>query len=203
MRALFSNAVANFAASSVHLSMLSVTMNHPACLICHARLWCLSLLACLLLLLAACSSQPGVAISDRSINVDQDVRAAASEDTQGLQIKPLQSPGVQDLLAAAEVAEQAGDQRQATVLVERAMRMQPEDPEILQRMAELKLAAKDFEQALNYAARSYDLGPRIGELCSRNWHTIAVARAQLDDQPGAAVARQRAGECSPQPAQRF
>ena len=169
-------------------------MNHPACFICHARLWCLPLLTCLLVLLAGCSSQPGVAISDRSINVEKDVRVAASEDAQGLQIKPLQSPGVQDLLAAAEVAEQSGDQRQATVLVERAMRMQPEDPEILQRMAELKLAEEDFEQALNYAARSYDLGPRIGELCSRNWHTIAVARAQLDDQPGAAIARQRARE---------
>ena len=167
-------------------------MNHPACLICHARLWCLSLLISVFVLLTGCSSQPGVDISDRSINVDKDVRAAASEDAQGLQIKPLQSPGVQDLLADAEVAEQAGEYREATVLVERAMRMQPEDPEILQRMAELKLAAEDFEQALNYAARSYDLGPRIGELCSRNWHTIAVARAQLDDQPGAATARQRA-----------
>ena len=203
MQALFGNFVADSVTATFRSSMLSVTMNHPACITCHARLWCLSLIISVFVLLTGCSSQPGVDISDRSINVDKDVRAAASEDGQGLQIKPLQSPGVQDLLADAEVAEQAGEYRVATVLVERAMRMQPEDPEILQRMAELKLAAEDFEQALNYAARSYDLGPRIGELCSRNWHTIAVARTQLDDQPGAATARQRAGECSPAPAERF
>lgn len=161
------------------------------------------LLSILLTLLAACSSQQSVAISERSINVDNQVRQAAVADGSGLQIKPLQSPGVQDLLAAAEVAEQAGDLQQATVLIERAMRMQPGDPEILQRMAELKLTAGDYEQALNYAASSYDLGPRIGELCSRNWHSIALARANLNDASGASEARQRASDCAVRPAERF
>ena len=160
-------------------------------------------LVMLLALLAGCGTQQSVPISDRSVNVDSQVREAAVADGQGLQIKPLQTPGVQQLLIDAELAEQAGDLQQATVLIERAMRMQPKDPEILQRMAEIKLAAEDFEQALNYAARSYDLGPRIGELCSRNWHAIAVARSNLDDAAGAAEARQRAGECAVRQAERF
>lgn len=161
------------------------------------------LLCLLLVMLAGCSSQQSAAISDRSIQVDSQVREAAIEDGQGLQIKPLQSPGVQDLLVAAEVAEQAGELEQATVLLERAMRMQPGDPEILQRMAELKLTARDYEQVLNYAARSYDQGPRVGELCSRNWHSIALARDALQDSLGASEARQRAVDCAVRPAARF
>jgi len=164
-----------------------------------ATVWRVMLVA----LLAGCGTQQSVPISDRSVNVDSQVREAAVADGQGLQIKPLQTPGVQQLLIDAELAEQAGDLQQATVLIERAMRMQPKDPEILQRMAEIKLAAEDFEQALNYAARSYDLGPRIGELCGRNWHAIAVARSNLDDAAGAAEARQRAGECAVRQAERF
>jgi len=157
----------------------------------------------MMVMLAACGSQQAVDISDRSVNVDTEVRETAVADGRGLQIKPLQSPGVQELLIDAELAEQAGDLQQANVLVERAMRMQPGDPEILQRMAELKLAAEDFEQALNYAARSYDLGPRIGELCSRNWHTIAIARGNLNDAAGASEARSRAVDCSVRQAERF
>ncbi len=165
--------------------------------------WCCGGLLPVLCLLTACGSQPSAGISDRSVNVDSQVREAAIEDGRGLQIKPLQSPGVQDLLAAAEQAEQSGDVQQATTLIERAMRMQPGDPEILQRMAELKLVAEQFEQALNYAARSFDQGPKVGELCSRNWHAIAVARDHLNDASGATEARQRATECSVRQAEKF
>jgi hypothetical protein len=138
-------------------------------------------LTVLLALLLACGTQQSVPISDRSVNVDAQPRAPVEQYGQGLQIKPLQTPGVQ----------------------ERAMRLQPGNPEILQRMAELNQAAEHYEQALNYAARSYDLGPKVGELCSRNWRTIALSREHLDDHAGAAEARQRASNCAVQPPARF
>ncbi|MDA3932767.1 MAG: hypothetical protein PF630_00245 [Gammaproteobacteria bacterium] len=160
-------------------------------------------LTVLLGLLLACGTQQSVPISDRSVNVDAQPRAPVEQYGQGLQIKPLQTPGVQELLAQSALAEQAGDVQEATVLMERAMRLQPGNPEILQRMAELNQAAEHYEQALNYAARSYDLGPKVGELCSRNWHTIALSREHLEDHAGAAEARQRASNCAVQPPARF
>jgi hypothetical protein len=81
------------------------------------------------------------------------------------------------------------------VLLERALRIQPRDPEILQNMAEVQLHVKDYQQALNFAVRSYDSGPRVGEICSRNWRTIGVARERLGDAKGSGEAERRAAEC--------
>ncbi len=72
------------------------------------------------------------------------------------------------------------------------MRIEPRDPQLLQHMAEIKLQKEDYQQALNFAVRSYDIGPRVGEICSRNWRTISVAREHLNDASGANDAAERA-----------
>ena len=127
--------------------------------------------------------------------VESRVREPARQDSAGVQVFPLQNPAVKELLADAGVAETAGDYGQAAVLLERALRIQPRDPEILQNMAEVQLHIKDYEQALNFAVRSYDSGPRVGEICSRNWRTISVARERLGDPKGSDEAERRAAEC--------
>jgi tetratricopeptide (TPR) repeat protein len=127
--------------------------------------------------------------------VDTDVRTPASQDSAGVQVFPLQNPAVKELLADASSAESVGDYGKAAVLLERALRIEPRDPEILQSMAEVQLQNGDYEQALNFAVRSYDSGPRVGEICSRNWRTIGVAREQLGDRAGSAEALQRASSC--------
>ena len=99
-----------------------------------------------------------------------------------------------ELLADADAAETAGDYGQAAVLLERALRIQPRDPELLQSMAEVQLQMKDYEQALSFAVQSYDSGPRVGEICSRNWRTIGVARERLGDHAGSAEAVARLRE---------
>jgi tetratricopeptide (TPR) repeat protein len=81
------------------------------------------------------------------------------------------------------------------MLLERALRIQPRNPEVLQRMAEVQLSTGDYEQALNFAVRSYDVGPRVGEICSRNWRTIGVSRENLGDSKGSREALQRARSC--------
>lgn len=118
----------------------------------------------------------------------------------GVQVFPLQNPAVKDLLADASSAESVGDYNKAATLLERALRIEPRDPEILQDMAEVQLKNRDYQQALNFAIRSYDSGPRTGELCKRNWQTIGAARENLDDRSGAAEARQRADQCMEPPA---
>jgi len=143
-----------------------------------------------LLLLAACSSQP-----PSPDEVNNRVRTPASQDSAGVQVYSLQNPAVIQLTAQAMDAEKTGNLDQASAYIERALRIQPRDPQLLQHMAEIKLQKEDWQQALNFAERSYDIGPRVGEICSRNWRTISVAKEHLNDSRGASDAEQRATQC--------
>ena len=112
-----------------------------------------------------------------------------------MQVYSLQNPAVKQLTAQAERAERSGDLDQAGGYLERALRIQPRDPQLLQHMAEIKLQKEDYQQALNFAVRSYDIGPRVGEICSRNWRTISVAKEHLKDAVGSSEAEERATQC--------
>ncbi len=147
----------------------------------------------ILLLLVACSAQPPVPVEDREVT--KRVRAPASEDSAGVQVYSLQNPAVKQLTAQAEEAEKVGEFGQASGYLERALRIDPRDPQVLQHMAEVKLQEKDYQQAMSFAERSFDIGPRVGEICSRNWRTISVAREHLNDLAGAGDAEQRASQC--------
>ena len=148
----------------------------------------------IVLLLAACSTtQQPAPIKDKEI--DSRVRAPATKDSAGVQVYSLQNPAVKELTAQALVAERAGELDQASGYLERALRIEPRDPQLLQHMAEIKLQKEDYQQALNFAVRSYEIGPRVGEICSRNWRTISVAREHLNDTNGASDAEARATRC--------
>lgn len=146
-----------------------------------------------LLLLTSCSTRSPAPVEDREISTR--VRTPASQDSAGVQVYSLQNPAVKQLTAQARESESAGDLDQAGAYLERALRIQPQDPQLLQFMAEIKLQEKDYQQALNFAVKSYDTGPRVGEICSRNWRTISVAREHLGDPAGAGEAESRAGRC--------
>ena len=145
-----------------------------------------------LLLVSGCATSPQPRDDD---TVDSRVRQPARQDSAGAQVFPLENPAVRQLQDNASAAEATGDYDQATALLERALRIQPRNPEILQHMAEVQLHTRDWNQALNFASRSYDVGPRVGEICSRNWRTISVAREYLGDRPGSAEAEQKASAC--------
>jgi outer membrane PBP1 activator LpoA protein len=150
------------------------------------------LVACFL---AACAT-PGPApapVEERE--VQERVREPASQQNSGVQVYPLQNPAVKSLVEEAREAESAGNYDTAAVSLERAMRIQPRNPELLQYMAEIQLHKKDYDQAMSFAIRSFDTGSRVGEVCSRNRHTISVARDHKGDKNGAQEAKQRAGEC--------
>lgn len=155
-----------------------------------------SVLAALLtLVLGACASPgPGPGSSTQDV-VDSRVRDPARQDSEGVQVFPLQNPAVKALLADAGAAESMGDFGQASTLLERALRIQPRDPEVLQSLAEVNLHIADYEQALSFATRSYDFGPRVGEICSRNWNTISISRQHLGDPDGAREAKLKAKQC--------
>jgi len=159
----------------------------------------LVLIALSALALAACAWQPPV--DDRA--AAERVRAPAAEQSRGLQVYPLQNPAVAELTEAADQAERDGDLARAASLLERALRIEARDPKVLQHLAEIRLAQGNWEQAESQASRSFDLGPRVGELCQRNWRTIALARERLDRFEGAYRARERLQDCQVEPPPRF
>ncbi|MFU8830757.1 MAG: tetratricopeptide repeat protein [Wenzhouxiangella sp.] len=154
------------------------------------------------LALGACGYQPPMPSEDGS-TVER-VRAPAPEQTQGgLQVFPLRNTAVTELTEAAHQAERDGDLERAAMLLERALRIESRDPEVLQHMAEIKLGQADWDQAESYASRSFDVGPRVGELCQRNWRTVALARERQARHDDAHQARERLQACRVEPPPRF
>ena len=151
------------------------------------------LITLMAVIVSACATTTPAPVDEDE--VDSRVREPARQDSEGVQVFPLQNPAVKELLAQAVASESTGDYDEATILLERALRIHPRDPQILQQMAEVQLQKRDYEQALTFAVRSYDIGPRVGEICSRNWRTISVARGHLGDQDGSAQAEDRASVC--------
>jgi tetratricopeptide (TPR) repeat protein len=145
------------------------------------------------ILLTSCAAGTPAPVEEREIETR--VRTPARQDSAGVQVFPLQNPAVIQLTEDSRRAEHAGDLDQAAVFLERALRIQPRDPELMQQMAEIQLQKNEYSQALNFAVRSYDIGPRVGEICARNWRTIGVAKEHLNDPDGAVEAEQRAGQC--------
>lgn len=146
-------------------------------------------------LLGACTGwTPPAQVSSQG-TVETGAPEPESQGGEGVQVFPLQNPAVKELLADASSAKSVGDYGKAALLLERALRIEPRDPEILQSMAEVQLQSGDYEQALNFAVRSYDSGPRVGEICNRNWHTIGAARQRLGDHAGSVEAGERAASC--------
>lgn len=124
-------------------------------------------------------------------------------EARGLQVYPLRNPAVRELERAAEAARSDGDFDRAEALLERALRIEDRDPELLQRMAELQLSRGRWEQAESYAMRSWELGPQVGDICRRNWQTMALARERDGQVIAASQARERVEICPLEPPERF
>ncbi|TVQ37746.1 MAG: tetratricopeptide repeat protein [Wenzhouxiangella sp.] len=163
----------------------------------------LSLVPICSLLLVACATQPPAPVEDRSPVEQARASEPEPEAARGLQVFPLRNPAVDELITAAEQAERDGDLDRAAMLLERAIRIEPRDPELLQNMAEVRLAQGDWEQAEANASRSFDVGPRVGELCQRNWRTMALARERTGRHEEAHRARERMQDCRVEPPPRF
>lgn len=156
----------------------------------------------LALLAAACAGPPPVPDDRRT--VEERVRApAAGSGNEELQVYGLRNPAVASLDRQAEAAEQAGNLERAAQLLERALRIDGRDPEILQRMAEVQLQRGDLDQAEHYATRADELGPRVGQICQRTLRTLIVVHERNQNFDRAARARARLDECRVAPPERF
>jgi Flp pilus assembly protein TadD len=155
----------------------------------------------LCLLLVGCGSGIGGNSSARRLTPTemlQQVRAAGETGNE-LDVQPLRDPQVEDLRTTAAQAESRGDYQAAAATLTRALAITPNDPDLLQWQAELALVSKNWTLAEQYAARSFEKGPKLGGLCRRSWMTREYARQALGDAANAAVAQQQMGRCAVMP----
>ena len=94
--------------------------------------------------------------------------------------------------AAAQQQQGGGDLNGASSSLERAQRIAPREPQVLYRLAEVRLAQGDAAQAEQLARRGLTYASGRPSLQTGLWGLIAQARERQGDPAGAAEARQQA-----------
>jgi Tfp pilus assembly protein PilF len=102
------------------------------------------------------------------------------------------APAVEALAARAEQQRQTGDYGGAAATLERALRIEPQQAYLWNRLARVRLEQGQGTQASNLAARSNALAGSQPELKQNNWDIIATIRRQSGDIEGAVEAERRA-----------
>lgn len=159
------------------------------------------------LALAACT-QPSAPVQVTRPTVSDEqmlsaIREAGDKEKSAIDVNPLRDPGVAALQDAAEGDLRVGKYSDAAAKLDQALKISPDSPDLLQDRAELAIRLKDYGNAEKLAHRSWELGPRLGPLCARNWQTIAELRRHAGDDAGAASATKWVGQCHVEGLQRY
>lgn len=96
------------------------------------------------------------------------------------------------LLTTAQQQQGSGDFNGASSSLERAQRIAPREPQVLFRLAQVRLSQGDAAQAEQLARRALTYANGRPDLQAELWNTIAQAREKQGDSAGAALARQKA-----------
>lgn len=99
---------------------------------------------------------------------------------------------IKALIQTAQGEQRAGDSRRAAATVERALRIDPYNPELWQLLAMIRLQQGDVAQAEVMAAKSNSVVGNNHALQRDNWAIIARARRLKGDVRGARDAQRRA-----------
>lgn len=103
---------------------------------------------------------------------------------------PGTSPAVVALLDNAEKERMAGRMDHAAAAIERAVGLEPQNALLWSRLAAIRLAQGNWQQASVLASRSNSLARNNRPVQLQNWRIIAQAKARMDDSAGASAARQ-------------
>ncbi len=96
------------------------------------------------------------------------------------------------LLTTAQQQQGGGDLNGAAASLERAQRIAPREPQVLFRLAEVRLAQGDAAQAEQFARRGLTYANGRPAMQASLWDLIARSRERQGDPSGAALARERA-----------
>lgn len=108
-----------------------------------------------------------------------------------------ESSAVVEAWSAAEVARQRGDFTAAFRHLRKALEIEPKDPVVWSRLAEMALRLNKPEPSEKYAERSTQLAAGNSTLIYRNWLIIQRARELNHDIAGAEVALRNANQFRP------
>ena len=104
------------------------------------------------------------------------------------------NPVVVSMMDNAQQQERAGQLNRAAASLERALRIEPRDPLLWQRLAKIRLKQHLPEDAVQLATRSNSMVGRHHPLRRDNWLLIAEAYDELGDTGKAESAREKAEE---------
>nr|WP_237403142.1 hypothetical protein [Pseudomonas sp. MWU318] len=96
------------------------------------------------------------------------------------------------LLTTAQQQQAGGDLNGASSSLERAQRVAPREPQVLYRLAQVRMAQGDAPQAEQFARRALTMANGRPDLQANLWEIIAQSREKQGDSAGAALARQKA-----------
>jgi hypothetical protein len=96
------------------------------------------------------------------------------------------------LLTSARQQESGGDLSSASASLERALRIAPREPQVLFRLAQVRLEQGDAAQAEQLAQRGLSYASGRPALQASLWGLVADARERQGNSAGAAQARERA-----------
>ena len=96
------------------------------------------------------------------------------------------------LLTTAQQQQGSGDYNGASSSLERAQRIAPREPQVLYRLAQVRLAQGDAAQSEQLARRALTYANGRPDLQAGLWNIIAQSREKQGDSAGAALARQKA-----------
>ncbi|WP_085689814.1 MULTISPECIES: M48 family metallopeptidase [unclassified Pseudomonas] len=96
------------------------------------------------------------------------------------------------LLTTAQQQQAGGDLNGASSSLERAQRVAPREPQVLYRLAQVRMAQGDAPQAEQTARRALTMANGRPDLQASLWELIAQAREKQGDSAGATLARQKA-----------
>ena len=157
--------------------------------------------------LAACATAPAPQQAAAPAKVDRDyikeIRAAGYAMSSAVEVAPLRDPAVDGFLKQAADLEGQHKYAEATAAVDRALKLAPQAPEILQLKAELLMPQGKFADAEALARKSFDLGPKLGALCARNWQTVVETRFIARDDASVDSAKGQLAACRVAPRQRL
>ncbi len=127
----------------------------------------------------------GLGIGTRTTADDPNTRITTYESTHPEPPSPAHSRAVATLLAIAERERTAGNFDLAAMQVERATDLEPRNPDLWHRLARLRMAQGQLEQAEQAARRSAELAGGNLPLRRSNWQLISEIRFELGDSSGA------------------
>lgn len=132
----------------------------------------------IVLFLVACSAPEEVVLKNPELSPN--VMLAKIRGNQEVQnelvFQAMPDDEVLELIDQAKKAERKGDYQSANSYLSAALRINSSNPEVTQMKAEIALLQEAWQRAEQLALQSYQHGPRLGDICRRNWLTVHYAK---------------------------